>query len=163
MLFHGKSRKNASGILQYGYKNSEEGLFGAGVYNTECTDQAIHYSDNQTIKQGGYYESELFVFVNEMLNSEEWERITFRDYNSYYVNPLTNSPGLHLSKYHRHVNSPKPTVEDYKRDVNGRKYRCTATSKWSLCDEFVADSSLVKPRYMIKLIATRKRSRYNSF
>ena len=166
MLFHGTSRENARGILQYGYKNSEKGYFGGGVYNTECTGRAIFYSERKSSLQAGYYGSKpnnLFVFVNEVLNSEEWKSTSFRDYGSYSYNQLKNSPGRHLSKYHKHVNSPKPTVEDYKRDKKGRKYRCTATSKWSMLDEFVADSSLVKPRYMIKLKATRNWSSNNSF
>ena len=66
MLFHGTSQKGATGILKEGFRNSEKGLFGKGVYMTDCLDTAIDYSKNLNVKAHNFY-----IFVNEVLESEK--------------------------------------------------------------------------------------------
>ena len=43
MLFHGTSQESAAGILKNGFKNSEEGFFGKGVYMIESSEIAYFY------------------------------------------------------------------------------------------------------------------------
>ena len=45
--------------------------------------------------------------------------------------------------------SPEISEENYKEDFKGRRYRNIAVDKNSCQDEFVADSKLVIPRYLI--------------
>ena len=162
MLFHGTTSRNACGILQCGYKNSEYGYFWAGVYNTDLMHMAIEYSERQAdiAWKAGYCESKQFVFVNEVLDSEDLKTYVFSNYTR--RNETEEPPKFPFTKY-VHVNSPKPTLNDYKRDEKERKYRSAATSKWSQVDEFVADSSLVKPRYMIKLKAKENEENMDRF
>ena len=49
------------------------------------------------------------------------------------------------------VNSEKIGKKQYKRDIFGRMYRNKEVHKLSLFDEFVADESFVKPRYIISM------------
>ena len=63
MLFHGSGHAGVGGILQRGFKNSEQGYFGKGVYMTECSEVAYHYSRRQNpINNDG------FILVNEVVN-----------------------------------------------------------------------------------------------
>ena len=58
-----------------------------------------------------------------------------------------------------HVSTPAITEENYKEDFKGRRYRNIAVDENSMKDEFVADSKLVIPRYLIsyekKIILTK--------
>ena len=64
MLFHGTNRKGAVGILKEGFKNSEKGWFGQGVYMTDCSTIALYYSS-----AGNTDISKNYIFVNEVLES----------------------------------------------------------------------------------------------
>ena len=155
MFFHGTNCDSSVGILKNGFKNSERGFFGAGLYMTECFDVAIGYSECKSWPQ-----TSTFVYVNEVLTSEDPKTHTF----SFYSNIDDVEKPLE-SKFckHRHFNSPDATSNDYKWDEIGRKYRKTGLSKWSACDEFVADSSLVKPRYLIRLEAKANEDVLNKY
>ena len=150
MLFHGTNQKGVTGILENGYKNSKEGKFGKGVYMTESSNTASSYSYwsmNYSFLNFLFSKSSHFIFVNEVLNSENLETIL-------YEHLLDQIPFVHgqrktpFSKY-MHVLSSEITVENYKEDPTGRLYRNIAVDENSEYDEFIADAELVIPRYLI--------------
>ena len=150
MLFHGTSREGVAGILVNGFKNSEKGFFGKGVYLTESSEAASFYSCLSFMKSDFlnflFSKSFSFIFVNEVLKSETLQSVLYEDYSELYmVDTPLKTP---FSKY-MHVLSPQLTEENYKEDVNGRRYRDIAVDPVILEDEFVADSKLVIPRYLI--------------
>ena len=147
MLFHGTTDTNSWGILQKGFRISkkENGYFGAGLYMTECSDVAMLYSNlsNSNKKPS---ENLLYVFLCEVLNSKEMQTISFAKYE-----PQTD-PIQHAFTRYAHLNSPKPTENDFIHDEKGRRYRYTPISNYSMDDEFmVQDASFVKPRFLFEL------------
>ena len=144
MLFHGTSEKGATGIFKEGFKNSERGWFGQGVYMTDCSDVAFDYSSN-------YYNwncsrSLIYIFVNEILESEKLQ--TFKFESTLYMNDNYDELEHQFIK-HMHYNSPPLTKKNYKVDLLGRKYRNVKVDDNSLTDEYVADESITIPRYLI--------------
>ena len=155
MLFHGTSKIGAEGILNEGFKNSESGWFGSGVYMSECSSTAFMYTQRNTI----YYfqKGKLnFFFVNEVFESEKL--LTFEFDNIFDIEnnntPLKNSFNKHIRNFNG-KKSPQITQEDYKKDVEGRLYRNVPVHKYSVYDEFVAEANVTIPRYLI-LIETEK-------
>ena len=67
MLFHGTTVENSVGILREGFKNSEEGRFGKGLYLTACSDEAITYTD---IRTEGKDTEKHCIFICEVLDSQ---------------------------------------------------------------------------------------------
>ena len=53
----------------------------------------------------------------------------------------------------KHVDedSPQATSDDYKGDVQGRRYRNIVHNFESLEDEYLADNSIAIPRYLIQI------------
>ena len=149
MLYHGTTAKNSRGILEKGFKNStkENGFFGAGLYMTESSDVAITYSNLSNLYKSSS-ENMLYVFLNEVLNSEQLKTVTFTKYGQ------QTDPTQHPFTRYAHIKSPKPTENDYICDEKGRRYRNTPISRWSTSDEFmVQDASFVKPRFLFELNA----------
>ena len=138
MLFHGTSQKSVAGILENGFKNSEEGKFGKGVYMTESSETASIYSCLKFPK------NVRFIFVSEVLESQKLETILYSKIVKSRDSPLKNA----FSKY-MHVRSPAITEDNYKKDHKGRRYRNIAVDENSEYDEFVADSKIVIPRYLV--------------
>ena len=66
MLFHGTNQKGATGILKEGFRNSEKGWFGKGVYMTDCSEIALNYN-----KKFNVFAHNFYTFVNEVLESEK--------------------------------------------------------------------------------------------
>ena len=143
MLYHGTNEKGATGILKEGFRNSEKGWFGKGVYMTDYSYAAFKYSKEKDLNSHN-----LFIFVNEVLESEKLETFEF-DYDD--VCKRGNVTTLTKHQFEKHfVNwSPQPTKEDYIVDVEGRRY--INTRKRSMYDEYIAEASLTIPRYLIVL------------
>ena len=155
MLFHGTSKIGAEGVLEEGFKNSESGWFGSGVYMSECSSTEFMY----TQRNNNYYSQKgkiNFIFVNEVFESEKL--LTFEFDNIFDIEnnntPLKNSFNKHIRNFNG-KKSPQITQEDYKQDVEGRLYRNVAVHKYSVYDEFVAEANVTIPRYLI-LIETEK-------
>ena len=149
MLYHGTSEKGATGILKEGFRYSEKGWFGKGVYMTDCLCTALNYSKQLNVRAHNFY-----TFVNEVLESETLQTFTF-DYNVIYKRgDVTTLPKNQFEKYFL-KSSPQPTKEDYIVDVEGRRY--INTSKRSPSDEYIAEASITIPRYLIVL--KRKQNR----
>ena len=62
MLYHGTSQKGVTGILKEGFRNSEKGWFGKGVYMADSSEVAIRYA----AYNAEYSFSNYFIFVNEV-------------------------------------------------------------------------------------------------
>ena len=143
MLYHGTSQKGVTGILKEGFRNSEKGWFGKGVYMTDCSCTALNYSKQLNVRAHNFY-----TFVNEVLESETLQTFTF-DYNVIYKRgDVTTLP---KNQFEKHISklSLMPIKEDYIVDVDGRKY--VKTQEENMFDEYIAEASVVLPRYLIIL------------
>ena len=157
MLFHGTNFEGVSGILHSGFRNSASGKFGSGVYLTESEEVAFSYCDWQNSTPCVYYvdgqkiscndpsKNVKYLFLNEVLNSEVMHTVTF----NYQQRVLIDRQKRNVFTRNAHIDSPQPTEDDYIRDEVGRLYR---NKRCSEEDEFVADASFVKPRYLFVLI-----------
>ena len=138
MLYHGTSEKGVTGILKEGFRNSEYGCFGQGVYMTDCSEIAINYSF-----YAGMNSSTYFIFVNEVLESEKLQtfEVDFED-------PKFTDTKLN-NQFEKHTNesSPQSTKEDFIVDVKGRRYVIPYEN--IIYDEYIAEASVVIPRYLI--------------
>ena len=138
MLFHGTSKEGVTGILKEGFRNSEKGWFGKGVYMTDSSETAFHYSRHSDWSARYYY-----VFVNEVLESEKLRTFTKPKYN----NNVDTLP-RHQFEKHFFKSSPQPTEEeDYVVDSEGRRY--VNTPMRGIFDEYVARARVTIPRYLI--------------
>ena len=148
MLFHGTHKSGAIGILNEGFKNSKQGWHGSGVYMTECSYIAHGYATNKI--DIGLDIDNNFIFVNEVLESEKLQTFVYnstldmRDNDKTLSNPFNK----HVHKKSTHI---KITEENYKKDFEGRKYRNVEIGSKEILDEFVAESSVTIPRYLIIL------------
>ena len=164
MMLHGTSLKRSRKILNEGYKNSACGYFGKGVYMTNSLDMAVYYSLRKTLKnwKDGFSEQELkktYVFVNQVSKSKSLKIKKYKSYNRLadkYTAPK------HLFCKYMHKDSPDSKM----KEDNERKYYKKIPGL-SLSDEYVADDSLVKPRFFIVLepssIDYKKYSSFNEF
>jgi len=139
MLFHGTNEKGVEGILKEGFKNSEKGWFGKGVYMTDCSTAAVGYSigaQNNRIK---------YVFVNEVLKSETLKTFVF-----YNLKGNTYTKPKHQFEKHVFLASRQKTEVQYKEDDLGRRFRNVPHSEYSALNEYLADESITIPRYLIE-------------
>ena len=111
MLFHATKGNGAAGILQNGFFNCRNGMFGAGVYMTDCSDVAAIYGD--------FNEDDdlMNIFVNKVLQSENLQTVA-QDPSKLF---LTIRPSLRLPN--ADTGSKELSEEDYKKDHLGRRYR----------------------------------------
>ena len=145
MLFHGTNEEGANGILKEGFKNSEKGWYGKGVYMTDCSDVAFDYTDNSTSRY-------CFIFLNEILESEKLQTFEFGskdiEKNRYQKGWYIYTKPNHQFEKHICKSSTQPSKEDYKKDNHGRLYRYTPIHRNSKLDQYVAEASLTIPRYL---------------
>lgn len=151
MLFHGTNKNGVEGILKEGFKNSKEGWFGPGVYMTDCSDTACRYCDAKNMKQDFLNPFQKFlynIFVNEVLQTEKLQIIV---HDHFYDMEDIDTVPKYIFEKHVLKDSKQPTEDDYKKDVQGRRYRNVIIADYdSSEDEYVADKSIVIPRYLIK-------------
>ena len=147
MLFHGTSYKGVTGILREGFRNSEKGWFGKGVYMTDCSEVAIRYA----AYNAEYSFSNYFIFVNEVLESEKLQTFTF-DRNVMYERGDVSTQPKHQFEKHISKLSLIPTKKDYTVDVEGRRY--VKIHEANVYDQYIAKASVVIPRYLIVLEKT---------
>ena len=151
MLFHGtKNKDHATGILKEGFRNSESGYFGKGVYMTECSCTAFDYTGVRFNDVKGT-EFLNYVFVNEVLGSEKMQTFTFTIGDALDMDEDNTAELTHPFEKHVKRHSPQPTEEDYKEDLLGRRYRNLEIHGESVLDEFVAEAKVTIPRYLISL------------
>ena len=79
MFFHGTTSKNAIEILEKGFKPTIQGKNGHGVYLTEFASCAVSFAGWKIVKNllqnADIEDNLLFVFVNEILQSEKLEEL----------------------------------------------------------------------------------------
>ena len=156
MLFHGTSKAAVQGILTEGFKNSEKGLFGRGVYMTDLSSTARHHgllkSMTDCLGNAALYCSRFnentHIFVNEVLESHNMWIIEHSRNESMFDR---YSKPEHQFEKHVYERSQSLTEEDFKKDFLGRKYRNVAVGEPG---EYLADKSLVIPRYLIEIGST---------
>ena len=156
MLFHGTSSRRVKGILTEGFKNSENGFFGKGVYMTDCSPIAHEYSIGKYMTDCvgaaalycGRFNENSYIFVNEVLKSESLKLIKHSRNERKFKR---DSKPEHQFEKHVYGGSQQLTEKNFKEDSLGRKYRNIAVSEE---DEYVADESLVVPRYLIVVCPT---------
>ena len=146
MLYHGTNQKGVTGILKEGFRNSEKGWFGKGLYMTDCSEVALGYSNKDMNSYDRY-----FVFVNEVLESEKLQTFNSDSKDITDVSIKTK----HQFKKYTNKSSPQPTIGDYIVDFEGRRY--VNTPKRSSSDEYIAEASVTIPRYLI--VQKRKQNR----
>ena len=78
LLFHGTSAKSAVGILEKGFKPSNKGLYGPGVYLTASSSSAMEYSRIKGQKSDK--KKEFVVLVNEVLHSVKLKEVHPSDF-----------------------------------------------------------------------------------
>ena len=139
MLFHGTNCKGVEGILTEGFKNSKEGWFGKGVYMTDCSSRARFYSTGKSKDCCDY------MFVNEVFKSDSLQTI---QHNNGIMGDH-DFKSKHQFEKHTFEKSQQLTDKDFKKDSLGRKYRNVAVSLKGQYAEYLADESLVVPRYLI--------------
>ena len=140
MLFHGTSEKGATGILKEGFKNSEEGWFGKGVYLTHSSEVALDYCFRADMNS-----SERYFFITEVLESKKLR--TFKhDFKD--VKDVSTKPEHQFEKY-TDISSPQPTKDDYMAGFEGGRY--VKTDEKNMFDEYIAEAKVVIPRYLVVL------------
>ena len=163
MLFHGTNIKGVEGILKEGYKNSKIGWFGKGVYMTDCPNTAWNYSNGKSmaVTSGNAatffssFDENTYIFVNEILDSGSLKIIKHsKNSNNERMFDRDFKP-KHMFERHVFGVSQKLTEKDFKKDDLGRKYRNVAIKNGSEVDEYVADESIVLPRYLIVRCAAK--------
>ena len=157
VLYHGTSFNNSAGILKNGFRISQRGYYGQGVYLTECTDLAIHYSRRQNNISGSNEKN--YVFMNEVFNKNDLKTPVFPiSTNVSSTSPLTHS--LIKYEFKRSLNKSK---KHYIFDSNGLKYRSSPVNIWSSMDEYVTAADSLKPRYLFEFKSNIIQCRWNNF
>ena len=154
MLFHGTNSKGVEGILTDGFKNSEKGFFGKGVYMTDCSYIARTYCNYKSMTDCSgtaalhcnRFDENRYIFVNEVLESNSLKIIKHSKDEMLFDRDF--KPENPFEK-HVYEGSQNLTEKDYKEDDLGRKYRNVVVKNESEFDEYVADEIFVLPRYII--------------
>ena len=81
LLFHGTNVSSAVGILEKGFKPSNKGLYGPGVYLTASSNLAMQFSSYKSQKSDK--KKEFVVLVNEVLDSEKLKEVYSSCYASF--------------------------------------------------------------------------------
>ena len=165
MLFHGTNEKNVDGILNKGFINSKRGRFGKGVYMTEVSSVASFHSLKKTSSDTNRSICNRCIFVNEVLESEKLKTLKYSPLDR--IRLVGSKPG---HKFEKHVvNDRKIASEQYKMMFTvgnaGRSQMIGIFNKVTrlnlrqmylfvtLQDVFLADKSLVIPRYLIVIVS----------
>ena len=77
MLFHGTSKSGVAGVLKEGFRNSEKGIFGKGVYLTESSYIAFIYSEVH-IRFLDFESYDFYILVNEVLESDRLKTTEYK-------------------------------------------------------------------------------------
>ena len=156
MLFHGTDKDGVYGVLKEGFENSPSGWFGEGVYMTDSSNMAYSYGWDKSLYQ---HKSYVYFFVNEVYGSEGLQTI---EHDYFYGLGRVATEIVHPFCKHIVRYTPQPDDEsDYRVDGQGRKYRNALHVRKNLLknsafDEYVADESVVVPRYLVAIDVYKK-------
>ena len=149
-MLHGTSFEGSRKILNEGYRNSAYGCFGTGVYMTESIDMAVHYSIRKTcsIWREPFHRNTLmktYIFINQVCVLKCLKVEKYESYKRLYDHYAALK---HPYCKHVHQNGPDRKM---KIDAEGRLNSHRKITGLNLGDEYVADDSLVKPRFLIEI------------
>ena len=96
-----------------------------------------------------------------MVEVAETQKLKTLKYSSYKRLSRENKPLEGSFCKHMFLKSENIGKKRYKKDFFGRIYRNKEVHKWSIFDEFVANESLVKPRYLIEIDVEQNPEMYN--
>ena len=146
MLLHGSTVKSTAGILQEGFRNSEKGRFGRGLYLTACSDVALTYCHLRTEDDVENH----CLFIGEVLNSKamEWEPI----FKPFLEDQLKQTLEEYPFSFFKNcvIDQPEDNEENFKKDEKGRIYRFAPFKKHSWIDQYRVDAPLFIPRYYLE-------------
>ena len=149
LVFHGTPRKNVPGILTSGFKSSETGRFGPGVYHSNFVGKSLLYSSFSSFFPpflGG--NEDFFIFVNELPIKYLYEK------------SVEESPETYCRKY---LCTDDEQPEVYERDSDGSFINVAIERNYDH-PEFVASSNIVVPKYFVhaKEVETKLVKRLNN-
>ena len=138
LVFHGTPRKNVSSILTSGFKSTEFGRFGPGVYHSNFFTKSLRYSSNSFKLLGN--KEEFFVFVNELPFKYLSKKIVEESLETYCC---------------KYLCSDDQQLEEYERDSDG-SFINIAVDRIDDHPEFVASSNIVVPKYLVHAVEVKK-------
>ena len=134
LVFHGTPRRNVPGILTSGFKSSDYGQFGPGVYHSNFVTKCLHYSSCLGSNK------DFFIFVNEL------------PFNYLSEKSVEGPPETYCCKY---LCSDDKQLEEYERDSEG-SFINIAVDRIDDLPEFVASSNIVVPKYLVQAAGVKK-------
>ena len=181
MLLHGTNEMLATEILKGGFENVhfENVHFetlenvrhgklstGIGVHMTECTDIAAHLA--LRLVRNEDRNPAHCIFINEVMGSKRLRPATFNSSKDLgMIKHAKNSFIKHMHESSTEASSLEAfnylNNENYRSDGQGRYYKRKKIDTCSLADVYVADASLVKPRYLLMLKAKVDDQKYGCF
>ena len=152
LLFHGTSLENSVGIIEEGFRPSEKGRFGPGVYLTASSACAMGYAITRSqdkkllvpnsIAWGQQPPNMMHcVFVNEVLESEKLKVLEWSD---------PDSTKYQFAKYLEMGRMEDLEGETHDEDSEGRRIRNSPATQADDYDHYVCREDLVVPRYFIQ-------------
>ena len=146
-LLHGTDEIAVGGILQEGFKDSNKGTFGKGVYLTDCSSIAYSYALGKVKPKSADWKEKVYIFIVEVINAE---KLVCMNYNE-------NDNGLSKDTINKHVT--KFTTGQLKLsgygirsyDTQLIKHRTKVHDPKSTLDIFVAKPSVTIPKYLIAI------------
>ena len=153
MLYHGS--KEANSILKSGFENSPFGFFGPGVYMTECPDVATMYADH---KLGtGESQKDRWVFLNEtLISSKEMKTVNFEQYSKMDKESKEKNNKFAFTRYAKDNSPDLNFTRDFVKDKAGRLHRKAPIDCNSVDDEYILDTTNIKPRFLFLLEGVEK-------
>ena len=130
LVFHGTPRRNVPGILTSGFKSTEFGQFGPGVYHSNFFSKSLRYSGQK----------DCFIFVNELPLKYLSEKSVEGPQDTYCC---------------KYICSDDQQLEEYKRDSEGG-FINIAVDRIDDLPEFVASSNIVVPKYLVHAVEVKK-------
>lgn len=149
LVMHGCPLNKAKSILEHDlFRNSAEGYFGSGVYNTHCADLAFYFSRRNDWKSREKVWST--ILISEVRTEKKaLEKV----YKSYWGRQNVNHQMIEKYVHYKNSKSPKNKNPVFDKDEQNRRFRITPFEQNELCDEFLVDASILFPRYVIAIQA----------
>ena len=151
LLLHGTKAPNVEGILKTGFKPSEKGFYGPGVYLTDSVNIAYDYG-MYVAQEEGIFKCFRYLFVNQLsqydvkVSTNEFkEPIPYKDY-------LIQDPSVQLYRGYTRKSVTFVDSENDKFYGKDKKIsRETLVNDYGNCIIGVAHHDLVTPVYLIEI------------
>ena len=163
LLLHGTKAPNVEGILKTGYKPSQKGSRGAGVYLTDSIDYAYNYG-NCFAQEQGTVKKFSYVFVNKIKQADVQDPakhfqsvMSFQGVSYYRINKISYDDYLKMKPIVKVFNHKRKLVEfeDTRQDKfdirNGKILGGTFQKDFEQSKIALAHHDLVVPVYLIEV------------